>query len=216
MLVHCSAGCGRTGAFCTVDSVIDMLKRQRAVAATRAARKVQRGFGKKADKKEATEMEVKPKKDADGDMAMGEDELVSPHSTFKSAPLAFPNIGETMAGMDKANGIGSSSSSAGGSTPETELEEDQLRDGNADDDLDTPMSPIDTAYLKDDTIDLVARTVEDFRGQRLSMVQSLRQFVLCYETVLEWVCRLQQTGGAAAFRGPPGGVSHSRSESSAM
>ncbi|PKS09661.1 hypothetical protein jhhlp_004281 [Lomentospora prolificans] len=29
MLVHCSAGCGRTGAFCTVDSVIDMLKRQR-------------------------------------------------------------------------------------------------------------------------------------------------------------------------------------------
>ncbi len=29
MLVHCSAGCGRTGTFCTVDSVIDMLKRQR-------------------------------------------------------------------------------------------------------------------------------------------------------------------------------------------
>ena len=29
VLVHCSAGCGRTGTFCTVDSVIDMLKRQR-------------------------------------------------------------------------------------------------------------------------------------------------------------------------------------------
>ena len=29
ILVHCSAGCGRTGTFCTVDSVIDMLKRQR-------------------------------------------------------------------------------------------------------------------------------------------------------------------------------------------
>src|SRR6201999_3407161 len=29
ILVHCSAGCGRTGTFCTVDSVIDMLKRQK-------------------------------------------------------------------------------------------------------------------------------------------------------------------------------------------
>ena len=34
--------------------------------------------------------------------------------------------------------------------------------------------------------DLIAKTVEDFRLQRLSMVQTLRQFVLCYETVLKW------------------------------
>ena len=40
--------------------------------------------------------------------------------------------------------------------------------------------------LKDDE-DLVAKTVSDFRLQRLSMVQTLRQFVLCYETVLEWI-----------------------------
>lgn len=38
----------------------------------------------------------------------------------------------------------------------------------------------------DKTEDLIAHTVEDFRLQRLSMVQTLRQFVLCYETVLEW------------------------------
>jgi protein-tyrosine phosphatase len=37
-----------------------------------------------------------------------------------------------------------------------------------------------------DDIDLIEKTVEDFRSQRLSMVQSLRQFVLCYESVLEW------------------------------
>jgi hypothetical protein len=49
---------------------------------------------------------------------------------------------------------------------------------------------IDTTWLGDDTIDLVAKTVEDFRRQRVSMVQSLRQFVLCYETVIEWVWRL--------------------------
>ena len=40
--------------------------------------------------------------------------------------------------------------------------------------------------LKDDE-DLVAKTVSNFRLQRLSMVQTLRQFVLCYETVLEWI-----------------------------
>jgi len=41
MLVHCSAGCGRTGTFCTVDSVIDMLKRQRQHV---MAKKYETGF----------------------------------------------------------------------------------------------------------------------------------------------------------------------------
>ena len=36
-------------------------------------------------------------------------------------------------------------------------------------------------------VDLIEKTVEDFRLQRLSMVQSLRQFVLCYESVLEFL-----------------------------
>lgn len=92
IVVHCSAGCGRTGAFCTIDSVIDMLKRQR-----------------EADK-------IKSK-------AEGED-----------------------------------------------------------DDMDVD----DEEWVRRDDIDLIAKTVEDFRHQRLSMVQTLRQYVLCYETVLEW------------------------------
>ncbi|EGE05164.1 hypothetical protein TEQG_04182 [Trichophyton equinum CBS 127.97] len=82
VIVHCSAGCGRTGTFCTVDSVIDMLKRQ-----------------KKASQ-----------------------------SSERTEP----------------------------------------------------------SWVYEDTTDLVASTVEDFRSQRLSMVQSLRQFVLCYESILEW------------------------------
>ena len=82
IMVHCSAGCGRTGTFCTVDSVIDVLKRQRG----------------------------------DADHHMEEDEEV-------------------------------------------------------------PASDVD----------LVEKAVEDFRQQRLSMVQSLRQFVLCYESVMEWL-----------------------------
>lgn len=81
ILVHCSAGCGRTGTFCTVDSVLAMLKQQKAQGA----------------------------------------------------------------------------SSAGSSS-----------DSNS-------------------NVDLIMKTVEDFRTQRPSMVQNLSQFVLCYESVLEWL-----------------------------
>jgi protein-tyrosine phosphatase len=89
-VVHCSAGCGRTGAFCTIDSVIEMLKRQKVFRRAHAY-----------------------------DDAMD---------------------------MDS--------------------EED---------------------WLQRDDVDLIAKTVQDFRLQRLSMVQNLRQFVLCYEAVLQWV-----------------------------
>ncbi|OOQ85782.1 putative protein tyrosine phosphatase (Pyp1) [Penicillium brasilianum] len=80
ILVHCSAGCGRTGTFCTVDSVLDMLKRQR---------------------------------------------MKNPDS--------------------------------------------------------------DIGALQNSSLDLIVKTVEDFRTQRPSMVQNLSQFVLCYESVLEWL-----------------------------
>lgn len=87
VLVHCSAGCGRTGTFCTIDSVIDMLKRQR------------------------------------------------------------------------------------------------LSDGDSHDKMDVDSGD----WLSRDDVDLVAKTVDDFRHQRLSMVQNLRQFVLCYESILQWL-----------------------------
>lgn len=107
IIVHCSAGCGRTGTFCTVDSVIDMLKRQRN------ARKVR----------------------SEEDMEVDEEEWV----------------------------------------------------------------------LRDD-VDLIAKAVEDFRLQRLSMVQTLRQFVLCYESVLEWLVgempeRVKREGLRRSYQG---------------
>lgn len=108
MLVHCSAGCGRTGTFCTVDSVIDMLKRQR--------REIKSGV---------TPMDVE--------------------------------------------------SSVGG---------DYMGKGKIE-----PKDSVEGEWIFDQDVDLIERTVEDFRGQRLSMVQSLRQFVLCYETVAEWITR---------------------------
>ncbi len=137
MLVHCSAGCGRTGAFCTVDSVIDMLKRQR-----------QHILGPSRSGQPSRAPPGSVERDLDGDTAMGE----------------------------------------AGAAPDGS---DRNAQGRAD---------IDTSWLEDDNVDLIAQTVEDFRGQRLSMVQSLRQFVLCYETVLEWIRRLQESAG----RGPDG------------
>jgi protein-tyrosine phosphatase len=48
-------------------------------------------------------------------------------------------------------------------------------------------------WIYDEEIDLVQKTVEDFRKQRISMVQTLRQYVLCYETVLEWINQQRAT-----------------------
>ena len=95
IVVHCSAGCGRTGTFCTVDCVVDELKWQRQA---------------------------------------------------RSQEQKMPNA----------------------------------------DDMDVDSIEEDGWMLKDDE-DLVAKTVSDFRLQRLSMVQTLRQFVLCYESILEWI-----------------------------
>ncbi|KAK0702512.1 hypothetical protein B0T21DRAFT_111386 [Apiosordaria backusii] len=179
MLVHCSAGCGRTGAFCTVDSVIDMLKRQRQRqqqhAATQSSpstvkrcssnkRTSQDGWDGDDDegrsKRLARQQDRNPDVDPDGDVAMAMDEgfVVLPRQ-----PAAPPPS------QPQANGFPGF--------------------GGAEDN-------IDTAWLEDDGVDLIARTVEDFRGQRLSMVQSLRQFVLCYETVLEWIWRVEESGSA--------------------
>lgn len=110
VLVHCSAGCGRTGTFCTIDSVIDMLKRQ----------KISRG-GHGNDRM-----------DIDG----GDD------------------------------------------------------------------------WVSRDDVDLVAKTVDDFRHQRLSMVQNLRQFVLCYESVLQWL--VGQEGASPSEKPKRPGIQDSR------
>jgi len=125
VLVHCSAGCGRTGTFCTVDSVIDMLKRQRA---------------SRRHRRQGTPMEVDTTTSASNNNNKQDS---SPF--FASSTTAEPQH----VGAGKEH--------------------------------------IDGEWLGREDQDLVEKTVEDFRLQRLSMVQSLRQFVLCYETVLEWL-----------------------------
>jgi protein tyrosine phosphatase len=141
MMVHCSAGCGRTGTFCTVDTVIDMLKRQRFRRSSAAS-----------------------KQDYQGDIAMsGTDEPVSPRTPKRMEAPTF--------------------------TPSTRRRTSQ------------PSLPDDTTWMNDDNIDLIEKTVDDFRHQRLSMVQSLRQYVLCYESILEWVHRMNDRGAITSTNG---------------
>lgn len=152
MLVHCSAGCGRTGAFCTVDSVIDMMKRQRLSHMP--------GGGQ-------------PQVQAPtADMLMDLDDAISP-MTNRQMSFKFD--------LDH----------------QPRFEERQIE-----------VHPtLDLSWMQDDSLDLIQKTVEDFREQRISMVQSLQQYVLCYETVLEWVNRLHEKGRA----GPDGRRHHSES-----
>jgi protein-tyrosine phosphatase len=152
MLVHCSAGCGRTGAFCTVDSVIDMLKRQRLS-------KMKRYGGAQSEKSDGN---------ADNDVAM-EEAATSPHGD--ASPVSERSSGPN----NPPSRRWSLQSASSRSTPD--------------------IPALDLSWVDDDCVDLIQATVEDFRTQRLSMVQSLRQYVLCYEAILEWVWRIQDRVG---------------------
>lgn len=145
MLVHCSAGCGRTGTFCTVDSVIDMLKRQRM-------HRVAKNMPREED-------------------AVMEDVLDVVSEGSGAASRRPSNEGPPSSRRPSVLSRRRSSGGAGGGQAE-----------------------LDTSWVEGEEVDLVQGAVEDFRRQRLSMVQSLRQYVLCYETVLEWVARVQEKG----------------------
>jgi protein-tyrosine phosphatase len=65
-------------------------------------------------------------------------------------------------------------------------------------------------WIFDEEVDLVQKTVDDFRKQRISMVQTLRQYVLCYETVLECISK-QRAGGQSERTGSEIGGGGNRS-----
>lgn len=153
ILVHCSAGCGRTGTFCTVDSVIDMIKRQ----------EVDRRRGGPTGKGSHDVTMDKMMMDDDMDK-MDIDSTPKKPRPSSSRATSSSNITTKHASPDPG-------------TPK----------------MDTTPAP-DASWPTSPSIDLIAATVSDFRSQRLSMVQSLRQFVLCYESVLEWIVLNQKTG----------------------
>ena len=137
IVVHCSAGCGRTGTFCTVDTVVDALKWQQKQKQNSIYEKDQEERFKGPLERERTPMDIVP---SDG----------FPLLEYKAKDEAL------MRDNGKKNEIN-----------KTDL-----------------LKREDT-----DAIDPIEKTIEDFRKQRLSMVQCLRQYVFCYETILEWFVR---------------------------
>ncbi|KAK2066197.1 hypothetical protein P8C59_000032 [Phyllachora maydis] len=213
MLVHCSAGCGRTGTFCTVDSVIDMLKRQSLKAARRADRRRRRMArdDEGHDQHQVTEQPEKKRQksvDGEGDAHMaGVDAYAMPQ---QSSPLqqTRPSPSPTPTDVDAARGSGGGSS---GSDDVAKRRTSSSSSSSSSNNSEEEERALDTSWLADESVDLIARAVEEFREQRLSMVQSLRQYVLCYETVLEWIARLHERqgggrGGDERLRTRPGSM----------
>jgi len=163
ILVHCSAGCGRTGTFCTVSSVIDMLKRQR----------IQR-LGAVAGQTPAT-----PAKRRTEPMELtGSTPAKQAEKQKQSSPTEPPPQNQS-----------GDSGDAGGKNffdSFSSLPKEDSPVANSDD------NTVDGSWVARDDMDLIEKTVEDFRLQRLSMVQSLRQFVLCYESIMEWLVEQEQ------------------------
>lgn len=193
MLVHCSAGCGRTGTFCTVDSVIDMLKRQRMRNIKRANANIE-----KKVRAHKLQPPPQPPRDQEGDIAMT-------GLSFNSLQTAFSDRTERRDPFDDAISPGTAAPPKSPTFPDIKMASPSPARSSSSSDSEDDYGSIDTSWIDDDTMDLIASTVTDFRGQRLSMVQTLRQFVLCYETVAEWVWRLQERGGpAGSVVGAPG------------
>jgi protein tyrosine phosphatase len=157
ILVHCSAGCGRTGTFCTVSSVIDMLKRQR----------IQR-LGAVVGQTPAT-----PVKRHTEPMELTGSTPVKQSSGRNQGNSTKVSQDQTAGGKDFFDSFSSLPKEV-----DTKISVD-------DDSVEGP-------WIDRDDIDLIEKTVEDFRMQRLSMVQSLRQFVLCYESIMEWLVEQEQ------------------------
>ncbi|BFZ57307.1 hypothetical protein PYCC9005_004358 [Savitreella phatthalungensis] len=249
-LTHCSAGCGRTGVFCTVDTVVDLLRRQLerrpaehdhmdvsevepipghalpSRSATNSPSKVPpfslalppgllNGINKQRNKRQSAQLdssdgsddspgspwgrpELNPLKNAfapiDPSAARWRRGFLTGSSSAASTPSHEPSsaeVNKTMRSRAQTIAIPASSTQASSSSEATERAADRSTQGNAKDEmegLDDVEDEDDFSeaglFGENDDVDLIEQTVRSFRDQRISMVQTLRQFVLCYDAAL--------------------------------
>lgn len=229
ILVHCSAGCGRTGAFCTIDSTLRLLERldgpfgcsnEAAIADDVAMAKheaeIEAQNQAEAEREEAKQLPAF----ATGNFSVAA--ALKPEPTPDTFCLKMPKI---LKGKRRGAAVGPSEGTQAANNdlpdkplPDTPLKnqtasptttcsqsESKLTSQPANNNSCPPFSssvqvahkmgppaqfkPLPYPNLLPSaesrcTRDVVRGCVEVFREQRLSMVQTLRQFVFCYEAVL--------------------------------
>ncbi|KAF9989003.1 hypothetical protein BGZ75_007913 [Mortierella antarctica] len=140
MIVHCSAGCGRTGAFCVIDSIL-------------------------------TELRESPETVLQSGCTGNERPPLSLSTKQSLEFFGFGNGNERVANAMAASGSRLGATGGAGVSSSSSL------------------SSSGSSSLEDPMADVVFASVSVLREQRISMVQTLRQYVFCYEAIFWHLAR---------------------------
>ncbi|KAJ2558529.1 phosphotyrosine-specific ptp2-like protein [Coemansia sp. RSA 1933] len=185
MVVHCSAGCGRTGAFCVIDTVLSMSEQQEVDGGSAEA------VSAPVKKQGPPARQHKAAVDGDGDTVMDDDDATGDMQMMPSGG-AYDTHGEYTGLVPRA--LRSKSSNAAMVAAGRDQARDQAREHGgdheaADDDNEqakhrrslTRWNEKPPGEFQDD---LVFMVVSRFRELRVTMVQTNKQFVFCHEALV--------------------------------
>ncbi|KAK4057108.1 phosphotyrosine-specific ptp2-like protein [Microbotryomycetes sp. JL221] len=191
IVTHCSAGCGRTGVFILVSTILEKFRIERAAARTRAANlspsrlhPVSDGSGMDVDGEQQPQPEnsdqsshsllspTTPSFPPSAGSGLATPSSLIPNTaalSLQSSPQLFPaaSTNSPSPGLSFGGGSASSSSPLPSTLP-------------IDSAASTPLKPV-PAFA---TSDPVFAGVNEMREQRMSMVANYRQFVCVHECVL--------------------------------